>query len=132
MFDEMVSLLKQAKLPKDDILKKRFEAAMVKKMAVLRMPHTYWQADHKINPSTEKMLWATILLEDRENFAVVEGMAHAEISEKTKEKNQEDLLALTEDILNTYTNNLLQIAPDESFRKILMKKVHHTCQKEPS
>lgn len=130
MFDEMVSLLKEAKLPPKDILKKRFDAALTKKMAILKMPHTFWQGDKKINPSIEHLLWATILLEDKENFRLVEGLALAEVYEKSKAKKDSTQLASTEETINQYLNNLLELAPDESFREILSQKVRNTCQKE--
>ena len=65
MFNQMVSDLKLGILPEEYPLRKRFEAAIIKKMGVIRTPYSFWPADKKINPSTKELLWASVLLNDK-------------------------------------------------------------------
>ena len=48
MFEEMVSLLKQGKSPQTNLLRKRFERALVKKIGVVNTPYSLWTSDSKI------------------------------------------------------------------------------------
>ena len=66
MFEQMVSDLKNEKLPESTLLRKRFEAALVKKLGVIKTPYSFWPVDKKINPSTKELLWAAVLLHDKE------------------------------------------------------------------
>jgi hypothetical protein len=47
MFDEMVSLLKQGKMVQLDLLRKRFDRALVKKLGVIKTPYSFWSSDKK-------------------------------------------------------------------------------------
>jgi len=130
MFDEMISSLKKAKLPKNDVLRNRFNAAVIKKMAVLKMPHTFWQSDNKINPAIEHLFWAAIMLEDQDNFNLVEGLAFAECQEKVRLKDNSEDLPSMEEISAGPLKKLLDLAPEKSFRKILLEKIRKTIPEE--
>lgn len=82
MFDEMVSLLKQGETVQLDLLRKRFDGALVKKLGVGKRGYSFWSSDKKINPTVKELLWAAVLLEDRDNFMLVEGIIATELEEK--------------------------------------------------
>lgn len=78
MFSEMVAQLNKGQLPVEKELRARLEAAVVKKMGVLKTPYLCWSSDTKINPLTKHMLWAAILLGDREKVGLITGIIAAE------------------------------------------------------
>lgn len=62
----MIEDLKKGLTPDQGPLRQRLQAAMVKKLAMMRLQREFQHNDSKINPNSEHMLWAAILLEDDE------------------------------------------------------------------
>ena len=127
MFEPMVSALKNGELPETNLLRKRFEAALVKKMGVIRTPYSFWPLDTKINPSAKQLLWATILLHDKENLKIVEAIISTELAEKQGATAQSGsipvgLAAKTQQLLQAYLHEFIELAPTETFRNTLKKK----------
>ena len=81
MFAEIIHGLKDGLLPDQDMLGRRFRAALTKKMGVIKQPYHLWSNDPKINPSVKHLLWAAVLLEDRDLFSQVESIAVFEAAE---------------------------------------------------
>lgn len=126
MFNQMVSDLKLGILPEEYTLRKRFEAAIIKKMGVIRTPYSFWPADKKINPSTKELLWASVLLNDQENYRMIEAFISSELEEKQRARglqNSTDLTHMAEQTLQDYIAEFLGLAPSETFKKILQQKV---------
>lgn len=127
MFEHMVSDLKSGLLPEQNILRRRFDAALVKKMAVLRTPYSFWPADPKINPPTKQLLWAAILLQDKENYSMIEAVITTELTEKLRAKGQtENIHTLTDQIrqfLQNYIHEFIELAPSKTFKENLRHKV---------
>lgn len=123
MFQEMVTELQKGKLPDLKLLRKRFEAALVKKMGVIRTPYSFWPGDTKINPPAKHLLWAATLLDDKENFNVVAAIIATELEEKKRAKghasSQQELGNELQGLLDEYLRELLELAPDETFRQVL-------------
>jgi hypothetical protein len=128
MFDEMVSSLKKAEIVPKDLLRKRFDRAMVKKLGVLKTPYSFWPSDKKINPSAKELLWATILLEDKGDFRLTEGIIATEVAEKQKASGQyiinSDIAQSSKKITSTCIDEFLQLAPSKNFRKLLENKLN--------
>lgn len=128
MFDEMVSQLKKGKMVSKDQLRKRFDGAMVKKLAVLKTPYSFWPPDKKINPSARELLWAAILLEDKGDFRLTEGIIATEVLEKQKASGQyivnSDIAQTSKKITSTCIDEFLELAPSEDFRKELDNKIN--------
>ncbi len=126
MFEQMVSALKNGTLPDVNLLRKRFAAALVKKMGVIRTPCSFWPADTKINPPSKQLLWATILLQDKENFSVVEAIISTELEEKQRAKGQPDSTqshtAKVQQILQAYLLEFIELAPSQTFKENLRHK----------
>ena len=125
MFEQMVSDLKNGTLPENKLLRRRFDAALVKKMGVIKTPYSFWPADPKINPPAKQLLWAAILLHDEENFRVVEAIISSEVEEKLRAKGQKDslpvLAAKIQQILQSYIHEFVELGPSESFRENLKR-----------
>lgn len=132
MFEQMVSDLKNEKLPESTLLRKRFEAALVKKLGVIRTPYSFWPADRKINPSTKELLWAAVLLHDKENYRMIEAVILSELEEKMRAKGLQnsthDLTDKVEQTMQDYIAELLGLAPSEVFKKKLQQKVQAITQ----
>ena len=127
MFNQMVSDLELGILPEEYPLRKRFEAAIIKKMGVIRTPYSFWPADRKINPSTKELLWASVLLNDQENYRMIEAFISTELEEKLRarglQNSSNDLTHMAEQTLQDYIAEFLGLAPSETFKKILQQKV---------
>ena len=123
MFAHMVFELRNGKLPENNLLRKRFNAALVKKMGIIRTPYSLWPADPKINPPAKQLLWAAILLQDKENYSVVEAIISAEIEEKQRAKGQpENMHALgntVRQLLQIYIDEFIELGPTEMFKENL-------------
>ena len=127
MFEQMVSDLRNEKLPESTLLRKRFEAALIKKLGVIRTPYSFWPADPKINPPSKQLLWTAILLHDKENFRMVEAIISSELEEKLRAKGLQtsinDLTHKVEQTMQDYIAEFLGLAPSEKFKKNLQQKV---------
>ncbi len=125
MFEQMISELKNGALPENKFLRRRFDAALVKKMGVIRTPYSFWPADPKINPPAKQLLWAAILLHDEENLKVVEAIISSEVEEKLRAKGQKDshpvLAAKIQQLLQSYIHEFVELGPDETFRENLRR-----------
>jgi len=120
MFEQMVSDLKNGLLPDTTLLRKRFDAALVKKMGVIRTPYSFWPADTKINPPAKQLLWATILLKDTENCKIVEAIISAELEEQQRAKglstNMQTLATKVLKLVQSYILEFIELAPHKPFR----------------
>lgn len=125
MFEEMVSQLKNGIMPEPDLLHKRFDRALVKKLAVLKTPYPFWPADKKINPSSKELLWAAVLLEDRESFLLLEGIIATELAEKKKASGLHYDPGAGAQATDDFVAELLQLSPSDQFMEFLGKKVEN-------
>ena len=127
MFDEMVSLLKQGEMVQSGLLRKRFDRALIKKLGVIKTPYSFWSSDKKINPSSKELLWAAILLNDTENYKIVEAVISSELAEKLRakgmQKNIEALSNQASGLMQDYIAEFLELAPSETFKKKLLQHV---------
>jgi hypothetical protein len=125
MFGPIISDLKNGILPDNNLLRQRFEAALIKKMGVIRTPYSFWPADTKINPHAKQLLWAAILLQDKEKFEIVRAIISSELEEKLRAKGQQEnmqsLTAKVHQLLQEYILEFIALAPDAIFQNKLHK-----------
>lgn len=125
MFGPIISDLKNGILPDNNLLRKRFEAALIKKFGVIRTPYSFWPADTKINPHAKQLLWAAILLQDKEKFEIVRAIISSELEEKLRAKGQQEnmqcLSAKVHQLLQEYTLEFIALAPNAIFQNKLHK-----------
>ena len=127
MFGPIISDLKNGILPDNNLLRQRFEAALIKKMGVIRTPYSFWPADTKINPHAKQLLWAAILLQDKEKFEIVRAIISSELEEKQRAKGQQntpnEITHKVEKSIQDYISELLVLSPSETFKKKLLQKL---------
>ena len=127
MFNQMVADLRNGIIPEDYPLRNRFETALVKKIGVIRTPYSFWPADRKINPSSKELLWAAVLLHDKENYRMIEAIVSSELEEKLRAKglpnSTSDLALKIEQTMQDYIREFIELATSETFRNILQQKV---------
>ena len=126
MFDEMVSLLKKGEMVQLDLLRKRFDLALIKKIGVIKTPYSFWSADKKINPASKELLWAVILLEDKKDYMLVEGIITTELDERQKVSGQSNNNPSVQKVIDIFIREFFQLSPSVKFRKFLEQKVKHT------
>lgn len=63
---------------------------MIKKEAVLALPPPFRVSDPKINPNAKHMIWAAILLEDSELFAITTSIFITELSSQHRQYTKQD------------------------------------------
>jgi len=126
MFDEMVSLLKKGEMVQLDLLRKRFDLALIKKIGVIKTPYSFWSADKKINPASKELLWAVILLEDKKDYMLVEGIITTELDERQKVSGQNYNNPSVQQVIDVFIREFFQLSPSVKFRKFLEQKVKHT------
>ena len=123
MFDEMISQLKNGEFVPKGLLRKRFDGAMVKKLGVLKTPYSFWPSDKKINPSAKELLWAAILLEDKGDLRLTEGIIATEVAEKHNASGQyllsSNIAEMSRKVTSTYIDEFLDLATSKKFRKYL-------------
>ena len=132
MFDQMISDLKSGSIPADYPLRNRFETAMIKKLGVIKTPYSFWPADRKINPSTKELLWAAVLLHDKENYRMIEAIILSELEEKLRARGLydsiKDLTHKVEQTMQDYIGEFIELAPSEIFKKNLQQKAQEITQ----
>lgn len=126
MFSEMVSEIARGIMPDTGLLRKRLDLALTKKLGVIKTPYPLWTSDKKINPAAKELLWAAIILEDRDCYLLVNSIIAAETAEKRKASGRlhdpESGPVLTETLLD----ELRRMAPSEEFRLLLERKITKT------
>jgi hypothetical protein len=71
MFQQVFNTLEQGEQLDFDLLARRFDLAMTKKIGVVRLPPAFWMQDTKINPRADHLLQVAMLLGDRERCDLV-------------------------------------------------------------
>jgi len=116
MFAEIVKGLKEGKLPELAPLHGRCHAGVTKKLAFVQLPPVFWETDPKRNPDTMHLLWAVWLLHDADMLEIVEGIILMEQAEK-------EGLSL-EEFMQQSMEEILALAPDDTFRALLKQKLN--------
>lgn len=123
MFSGMINALRQNRLPEATTLKARLRAAVVKKMAILRQPYLFWPQDTKINPPARHLLWAAVLLQDRENFELAADILVTEKLESSDALSLPDLLTIRRQLISEQLDELISIVNDNNLKTLLLEKI---------
>ncbi|MBU4260394.1 MAG: hypothetical protein KKC76_00750 [Proteobacteria bacterium] len=130
MFSDMIHALRQNHLPEAAPLKARLRAAVVKKMAILRQPYLFWPQDTKINPPARHLLWAAVLLLDKENFELAGDILVMEMLESADARHLSDPATLRPQLINAELDELISIVSDHNLKTQLLEKIS-TIQQVP-
>jgi hypothetical protein len=112
MFTEIFDDLANGKLPDSDLLARRFDVAMTKKLGVVKLPPSFWMQDPKINPRTDQLLWTALLLNDASRLGLAFSalaVEHEEQQKKREAEHETSMLAEFDRILQ----ELLRMLPPE-------------------
>ncbi len=115
MFTEMVKTLAAGHLPDLSLLRGRLHAAMVKKLALVQQPPTYWETDPKRNPKVEHLFWGAVLLEDQEMLDTVKTIILVEMSEGKRHN--------PDTFVDTTLSGLLSLSSDQNLMFLLQEKI---------
>ena len=91
-------------------LRKRFDPAMTKKLAVIKLPPSFWMQDPKINPRADHLLWAALLLDDPERAALAFSAMAVEHEERRRKQGTGEAPGIDKVLANT-VQELLQLIP---------------------
>jgi hypothetical protein len=89
MFSEMIAVLHNNRMPEPDVLQKRYDFAMTKKLGIVKLPSAFWMRDPKINPRSDHLFWAALLLKDRQRVDMALSVIAVELAEPTSMKGDE-------------------------------------------
>jgi hypothetical protein len=123
MFSDMIHALRQNRLPEVAPLKARLRAAIVKKTAILRQPYLFWPQDTKINPPARHLLWAAVLLQDKENFELAGDILAMEMLESTEARHLPDPATLRPQLVSEQLDELISIVSDHNLKTLLLEKI---------
>ena len=139
MFSEMLSTIRKNQIPNGDLLQKRFDFAMTKKLGVLNLPPAFWTQDPKINPPAKELFWAALLLRDKDRIDLALAALATELynnrsasgetgfeSKRYAQQLVEDLLLLFTDskIRDKFKGELSMIIPD----LVNLRAVGESCE----
>ncbi len=128
MFEEMINELNKSTFIPHEMLLKRFQAAVTKKIGILKQPRSVRTGDEKINPSSKHLLWAAVLLEDIDCFELVRGIIGTELQEDHKAKGEsishQEFTSLFNNNLLGHLKELLAINPDANVNQNLSEKIN--------
>jgi hypothetical protein len=112
MFSQLFTDLEQGVVPDFALLQRRFDLALTKKLAVVKLPPVFWMQDSKINPRADHLLQVALLLTDRERAAMAVSVLAVELAEQ---KHGLSLDLAVENI----TMGLLRAVPDDLEEQIV-------------
>jgi len=123
MFSDMINALRQNQLPEATALKARLRAAIVKKMAILRQPYLFWPQDSKINPPARHLLWAAVLLQDKENFELAGDILVTEKLEGPDGRSLSDPVTIRRQLISEKLAELISNVNDHNLKTQLLEKI---------
>ena len=124
MFTEMVTSLENNILPQAISILGRLNIALIKKEAVLQLPKNFRVTDPKVNPRTDHMIWAAVLLEDQEMFDITTTilLTEATVDKPLSEMNPDLSAKLIKNTLKelwaTPTDDLLKKTINKAIEKL--------------
>ena len=89
MFSEMIAAVNNNEAPELVSLQKRFDFALTKKLGIVKLPPAFWMQDPKINPRSDHLFWAALLLKDRNRIDMALSVIAVELTEAISLKGDE-------------------------------------------
>ncbi len=127
MFSTMIEDLKQGIEPAPGPLRLRLQAALVKKLAMMRLHREFHHNDSKINPNSEHMLWAAILLENNEAMETLVTILITEAHDRHEaQRGAMDARSTPPDlaeVLDASLGDLLAMGTDTKLNQLLKQKI---------
>ena len=131
MFSDMVAALERGEWPDERALRSRLSLAVTKKLGVLNIPYLCWSGDPKINPPTKHLLWAALLVGDKDQFAVVVSILQAELAERAAAKKEGGTAA--GEIVDAWCVELFShVPPEGELRRKLAELIERMGERVPT
>ena len=86
MFSRIFDKLEQGLPANQEHLQRLFDLAITKKLGVVKLPPAFWMNDPKINPRSDHLLQAALLLNDQERCELAVSVMAVEAAEKPGHK----------------------------------------------
>lgn len=118
MFTDMIADLNKGAMPDPASLKTRFDFALTKKTGVVKLPSAFWMRDPKINPRSDHLLWAALLLLDRSRIDLALAVIEEEHREVVRTKGNRSEYAMEHMVEAAIARLLLQVPDRERRRKL--------------
>jgi hypothetical protein len=99
MFTEIFSALEQGILPDIELLARRFDVAMTKKLGVVKLPPSFWMQDPKINPRADHLLKIALLLGDADRCGLAVSVLAVEVAEQKYDQPLDEIIRSAADEL---------------------------------
>jgi hypothetical protein len=122
MFTDMVAECIRGMLPEPDTLRKRFDFAVTKKLGSFRQPLAFRVQDSKINPRSDHLFWAALLLRDRERIDLALSIIATEAAERNAsgpDGRLQETEALVSGLIDTFFQQISDIAMRRGIRREL-------------
>jgi hypothetical protein len=118
----MIRQLQSGLMPDKLRLDGLVSAALVKKTAIVKLPPQFWYEDPKMNPVSIHLLWACLVLGDKEKFALVEGILSEEWLARGRTEEVVELELFVEEKLY----ELLSLITDHRLRRQVVRNIKNT------
>lgn len=92
MFSEIFAALEKGVVPDPELLQRRFDLALTKKLGVVKLPPAFWMQDPKINPRADHLLQAALLLGDRERCDMAVSVLAVENAEQKTDRTLDQVV----------------------------------------
>lgn len=123
MFAEMIAVIQNKGVPEPHILQKRYDFAMTKKMGIVKLPPAFWMQDPKINPRSDHLFWAALLLKDRNRIDMALSVIAVELAETISMKGG-DVRQSVDSRASALVEELLAQIADASMRHQLEQELN--------
>ncbi len=96
---------------------------MTKKLGIINLPPPFWMSDPKINPKSEHLLWAALLLGDPNRYELAKTVLSIETfkNNKTTNKTQQEELEL---VIRLLVKKMVNIVEDKNKRDSVIQLVN--------
>jgi len=112
MFTQIFARLEQGDAPDFELLQRHFDLAMTKKLGVIKLPPAFWMQDPKINPRSDHLLQAALLLGDRERCDLALSVL---VVESTEKKTDKTLNQIVQKIVDSFSAIVPQDKKEQVF-----------------
>ena len=107
----MIAAVNNNVAPESISLQKRFDFALTKKLGIVKLPPAFWMQDPKINPRSDHLFWAALLLKDRNRIDMVLSVIAVELAEaislkgdKCRQRVENKAYELVEELLEQFSD----------------------------
>ena len=123
MFSEMITEIHNKGAPEPYALQKRYDFAMTKKLGIVKLPPAFWMQDPKINPRSDHLFWAALILKDRNRIDIALSVIAVELAETTSMK-EGDCRQRVDKKARELVEELLEQFSDAAVRQQFIQELH--------